>query len=134
MSTREKAIIIFSCVPIDEPRFSRWFNTHGYAESPSKVSTLKTKTTMPEHEKWSYKVGRLAAVGEKIGKVGMKLTRMHGFSLINFTLGSTPKLCLMQLSSRFSFSCVLAILVPCYVNFFPKAACFIKASDRRHRG
>lgn len=23
---------------------------------------------MPEHEKWSCKVGRLAAVGEKIGK------------------------------------------------------------------
>lgn len=134
MSTGEKAIIIFSRVPIDEPRFSRWFNTHGYAESPGKVSTLKTKTTMPEHEKWSYKVGRLAAVGEKIGKVGMKLTRMHGFSLINFTLGSTRKLCPMQLSSRFSFSCVLAVVVPCYVNFFPKAPCFIKASDRRHRG
>lgn len=89
---------------------------------------------MPEHEKWSYKVGKLAAVGEKRGKVGMKLTRVHGFPLINFTLGSTRKLCPMQLSSRFSFSFVLAILLPCYVNFFPKAACFIKASDRRHRG
>lgn len=61
----EKGIIIFSCVSIDAPRCSRWFKTHGYAESPGKVSTLKTKTKMPEHEKRSCKVGRLAAVGEK---------------------------------------------------------------------
>lgn len=70
VGTGKRAIIIFSCVPIHEPRFSRWFKTHGYAESPGKVNTLKTKTKTPEHEKWSCKVARWAAVGEKRGKSG----------------------------------------------------------------
>lgn len=37
MDPGKGAIIIFSCVPIDEPRFNRWFKTHGCTESAGKV-------------------------------------------------------------------------------------------------
>lgn len=50
----------------------------------------------------------MSAVREEIGKGGHESNQNAWVSLRDFTLGSTTKLTPMQLSSRFSFSCVLA--------------------------